>query len=391
MPTQRFPLDARWALFCKVIDNFGDIGVCWRLARTLARDHGQRVTLWVDDPEALFALCPSARSTEARFLAEGVEVRRWDEPFEASCAEDTVADIVVEAFSCDPPAAYVEAMAQRAPHPVWINLEYLSAEDWVEGCHGMVSPHPRLPLVKHFFFPGFSTRTGGLLREPGLLDERARFEADPALRADFLHRLGVPGPDGDALTISLFGYGHPQIASLLQAWIGSARPVRVLVPEGRMVPQIAQALGLSETRAGTRWRGGALELVVLPFVPQTDYDRLLWSCGLNFVRGEDSFVRAQWAARPFVWQIYPQPDDAHRTKLDAFLNRYTHALAADLRAPLTAFWHAWNGDGDPGACWDDFASALTRIAGHDRAWSAALAQHEDLATALAKFCQAIVK
>ncbi|MEO7887531.1 MAG: elongation factor P maturation arginine rhamnosyltransferase EarP, partial [Polaromonas sp.] len=42
----------QWDIFCKVIDNFGDIGVCWRLAADLA-SRGHKVRLWVDDASAL--------------------------------------------------------------------------------------------------------------------------------------------------------------------------------------------------------------------------------------------------------------------------------------------------------------------------------------------------
>ncbi|HET9045379.1 MAG TPA: elongation factor P maturation arginine rhamnosyltransferase EarP, partial [Casimicrobiaceae bacterium] len=38
----------RWDVFCKVVDNFGDAGVCWRLARQLVAEHDLAVTLWID-------------------------------------------------------------------------------------------------------------------------------------------------------------------------------------------------------------------------------------------------------------------------------------------------------------------------------------------------------
>ncbi|MBY0444112.1 MAG: elongation factor P maturation arginine rhamnosyltransferase EarP, partial [Burkholderiales bacterium] len=38
----------RWDIFCRVIDNYGDIGVCWRLARQLSFEHGFAVRLMVD-------------------------------------------------------------------------------------------------------------------------------------------------------------------------------------------------------------------------------------------------------------------------------------------------------------------------------------------------------
>ena len=37
-----------WDVFCRVVDNYGDAAVCWRLARQLADEHGARVRLWID-------------------------------------------------------------------------------------------------------------------------------------------------------------------------------------------------------------------------------------------------------------------------------------------------------------------------------------------------------
>jgi uncharacterized repeat protein (TIGR03837 family) len=79
-----------------------------------------------------------------------------------------------------------------------------------------------------------------------------------------------------------------------------------------------------------------LSIVYLPQLTQTNYDHLLWSCDLNFVRGEDSLVRAIWAAKPFIWQIYPQHDGAHHAKLDAFLQ------LMDAPASLKTAHIAWN-------------------------------------------------
>ena len=42
----------KWDLFCRVVDNFGDVGVCWRLAADLAQ-RGEQVRLWIDDASAL--------------------------------------------------------------------------------------------------------------------------------------------------------------------------------------------------------------------------------------------------------------------------------------------------------------------------------------------------
>lgn len=142
-------------IFCAVIDNFGDIGVCWRLARQLAGEHGWQVRLFVDDLKAFHALCPAVDPTLDRQSAAGVMIEHWHAP---SHAGDTlqIADVVIEAFGCELPAVYVSAMARREKKPVWMNLEYLSAEDWVADFHLRPSPHPRYALDKTFFSPAWA-------------------------------------------------------------------------------------------------------------------------------------------------------------------------------------------------------------------------------------------
>jgi uncharacterized repeat protein (TIGR03837 family) len=332
-------------IFCAVVDNYGDAGVCWRLARQLAMDHGWRVRLWIDDPQPLHRLAPDHASGS-------VDVRPWREPWQAV----DPADIVIEAFACEPPAEYVAAMARREPKPIWFNLEYLSAEAWIASCHGQPSPHPRLPLMKHFFFPGFDAATGGLLREADYDARRAAFD-EAAFRAEF----GLPPRQADELTISMFAYPHAPLPDLLPALVRSTRPISLLLP--------GAAAGAPHT--------GALRQFALPFLPQNRYDEILWACDLNFVRGEDSFVRAQWAAKPLVWHIYPQDGDAHMVKLDAFLDRHP---AGSLLRP---FWHAWNGRDH--LDWPAFAASLPAQAVAAKTWQRTLSGLPDLAAALVQF------
>lgn len=292
-----------WDLFCRVVDNHGDLGVGWRLAADLGA-RGHAVRLWVDDARALAWMAPDG--------APGVEVL----PFDAAAAGASgraPGDVVVELFGCDPPPAFVARMAAATPAPLWINLEYLSAEDWVERAHGLPSPQPG-GLLKWFVFPGFTPRTGGLLREPGTVIPTA---------AD-----APPGP----AAASVFCYANPALPALARDWPGPLR----------LCPGPAQA---DPSLRGER----------LPWLTQAGYDRLLRDSALNFVRGEDSLVRAIWAGRPFVWQIYPQHDGVHRVKLDAFLDRFLERFLDDppARDPdgadaafarrLRRLWHAWNG------------------------------------------------
>jgi uncharacterized repeat protein (TIGR03837 family) len=175
------------AIFCKVVDNYGDIGICWRLSRQLHAEHGIAVTLWVDDLASFRRIWPQVDIGADVQDIDGVTVRHWRGQ-DGEFAPADIPDVVIEFFGVDIPPGYIAAMAQCEPRPVWINYEGLSAEEWVEGCHRLPSMHPRLKLTKHFFFPGFTDKTGGLLRERGLVDERERFQADPAAMADFLAR-----------------------------------------------------------------------------------------------------------------------------------------------------------------------------------------------------------
>lgn len=341
----------RWDIFCKVIDNHGDLGVCWRLATQLGAA-GDPARLWVDDGSALAWMAPHG--------APGVEVRPW-----SAAGRDTVpGDVVVEAFGCELDSGFVEAIATRTRNgaaPAWINLEYLSAESWVERCHGLPSPvqvGPARGLTKHFFYPGFTAGTGGLLREADLMERQAAFDRDR-----WLAQLGVRS-EGERLA-SLFCYEPPGLAAALRQLAQAPEPTRLLVTFGRARAAVEAWLATNDA--------GRLRAHWLPPLPHPDFDHLLWACDLNFVRGEDSLVRALWAGRPFVWNIYPQSDGAHVGKLDAFLDWL------DAPDSLRRFHHGWNEGGEPPAP-DLPAWGAAALAARERALG-----RPDLATQLRQF------
>lgn len=325
-------------IFCAVVDNYGDIGVCWRLARIMQSEHAMRVRLWVDDLSSFRRLCPDIDPTKSIQKSHGVEIRQWNELF-----EDTApAELVIEAFACVLPFRYIQAMADKSPKPVWVNLEYMSAEDWVDGCHKLPSPHLKLPLVKYFFFPGYTEKTGGLLLEHDLLARRDEFQTDQVMQEKYWQSLQVPQRQRGEVRVSLFSYENPAVQALLAVWASGSHPVTCLVPEGRILPQVAAFCGRQQLVAGDFVQIAHLRVRVLPFVEQEEYDKLLWACDINFVRGEDSCVRAQWAGKPFVWQIYPQHDGVHMQKLQALLALYSRGLDPAGASGLRQLWIAWN-------------------------------------------------
>ena len=372
-----------WDIFCRVVDNFGDAGVCWRLARILHREHGLPVRLCIDDLATLRLLHPALDANAAQQQLDGITVCRWQDavPLPADAA------VVIEAFGCGLPDNYIAAMAANTRPPLWIVLEYLSAESWVDEHHGLSSPHPRLPLPRYFFFPGFTSATGGLLREADLQSRRAAFDA--VARQAFWRDMGFSDVAADALTVSLFAYGDAPVAELLAAMAQDAKPVVVAVPGGSLLPAVRSFFGVAAGDKGP-WHRGALELRALPFLPQARYDELLWACDFNFVRGEDSFVRAQWAGRPLVWQPYRQEDGAHQRKLQAFLDRYGAGLVP--AAVLGEFWRCWNGDpAGIGAAWPALRAARRDLALHAGRWALDLANSADMAQQLVEFVRGKVK
>lgn len=329
----------RVEILCKIVDNYGDAGVCWRVARALKLLHGCDVRFWIDQPHIL------ERLTQGK--THGIDIRQWPTPFPA--LED-VGDMVIEAFACGTPAPLIAAMRQT--RPVWVNLEYLALEPWAETHHGLTSIHPATGLVQHYVFPGFSEKTGGLVtgdHHPKPFDWR---------------RFGLPQERAAGeLRLSLFCYKQAKLKGLLEALAANPAPVRLLVPEG---------VGGLKLKAGDVRQEGNLTLHGFAFIPQPDFDDLLAACDLNLVRGEDSFSRANLAGKPFLWQIYPQDEDIHLLKLKAFLDQLAPQMAPE-DAKILAFAHeVWNvsGLGWQGL-WPQLRDMLPR-------WESSMAKWSDL-------------
>jgi uncharacterized repeat protein (TIGR03837 family) len=336
----------QWDLYCRVIDNHGDIGVGWRLAADLAR-RGESVRLAVDDASALAWMAPAG--------VERVTVVGWND------GPSAAPDVVVELFGAGrPPGSWRIGSAA----PLLVNVDHLTAEPYAERAHGLPSPLRRAgepPSTSWFYFPGFTRESGGLLREPGRLERRREFGRGDA----WLASLGIAPIDGER-RVSLFCYRNDALGELLDAL--STTPTLLLATAGAATEQVTSLLGPSLRR-------GRLRVRPLPLLSQDDFDRLLWSSDLNLVRGEDSLVRAIWAGAPFLWQLYVQDDGAHNAKLAAFLDLYFAGADPVLESAARAAFERWNGKGD--------ARSVEQIASSgslEQAWTAhALARRDTVA------------
>lgn len=388
-----------WTVFCAAVDNYGDIGVCWRLARQLRQEYGISVELWVDDWAALtHVLCDTSFSLKDSHTVLGVHFRHWRSPW---CHSPAIVEriaasaVIIEAFGCSLPPALITAMANTATPALWLNLEYLSAEDWVRDCHALPSPQSltnasgsAVTLHKYFFFPGFVEGTGGLLRETDLLARHASLHsALPLTRSAYLAPFMLPDElleDTHLLVLSLFCYEGLPLLSLLAALAEADERSLCLVPAGRCLASVQTFFELDEPPvAGTVLQMAKLTLVVLPFSNQDEYDRLLSLCDFNIVRGEDSFVRAQFAARPMLWHLYPQQGGAHLPKMEAFLSLYSGQSEAE--AALNGLYRGWNQGEDCRDLWHHLRPQLPALQRQARNWQEKLAQRSDLAANLLQF------
>ena len=292
-------------IFCRVIDNFGDAGVLWRLARDFT-NHGHQVRFIIDDVKTLAALAPELKDDYfSQKTSRGILVVKWDPEWDQGDCPLEPCELVIEGFACQIPHDYEFKMSQMEKAPVWINLDYMSAEDWIDEFNTLPSPHPTLPLTKYFWFPGVSKKSAGLIIEDGYRARQERF--DPTA---FLKSLGA---DPDMVTLFFFAYPYGPIKALAKALADYPHPLQILLSatqSGEMLKSELEKLQAPHIR-----------LVSLPFVDQETFDEVLWASDIAFIRGEDSAARAMLSGIPFVWHIYHQDDDAHMVKLAAMTEK----------------------------------------------------------------------
>lgn len=375
-----FPTNTRWDIFCSVIDNYGDIGVCWRLARQLASEQQQLVRLWVDDLNSFQKLCHHINPQLSQQTVYDIEVRHWTTPWQIV----EPADIVIEAFACNIPEAYLQAMQTSAKKILWINLEYLTYEPWSIDFHALPSLQPN-NLNKYFFFTGLA-ETGGTLRESELLEQAEQFQNNEQLQQQFLSQLGVTKRPNHSLML-LFSYANPAIYQWLDVLQTETQQYQLLIPQTPLLDNIADYLKIDKSilTTGFQYQQGSIAIQIIPFVNQQEFDKLLWCTDFNLVRGEDSFVRAQYAGKPMLWHIYSQQENTHLTKLQAFLDYYLTDLTTQAKQATINYWLAWNNQQNLANTWQNYQKCLPDIKTHAKNWAIKQKTATDLISKLAKF------
>jgi uncharacterized repeat protein (TIGR03837 family) len=356
----------RWDVFCRIVDNFGDIGVCWRLCQQLAHEHHLLVRLFIDDLAIASNIIPTLNSELKSQVINQVEILTWQ-----SANIIQPAGVALETFSCKLPADYLAAMQGIS---TWVNLEYLSAEPWVAEFHARSSNNTK--PARHFFFPGFTEATGGLIREVDVFQKNQLTTNKYQLETV-------------SLKVSLFCYPHASIPDLLNAMAESNQRVDCYVPASSILPHIAEFFNLDAVEAGFILSKKNLNVHIIPFLSQADYDQLLASCDINFVRGEDSWIRAIWAGKPFIWQPYLQTENTHVTKMNAFLDLFYADCEANSKAVVFKAHSAWVTGKITTDIWQNYLDALHVTKPFTLVKASQLATQTDLASKLVIFLQKV--
>lgn len=385
--------DEVW-VFVRVIDNWGDVGVGWRLCMQLACSFPWRVRLWIDDVAALGKLVLAA---ELAAVQDTVMVEKWSDDDSVSLRLAQLADpvMVIETFGCDLPSPVLRRMQQC--QPLWLNWEYLTAEDWAVDLQAMPSLQGN-GLAKYFWFMGIDQQSGGLLREANYLSRRNEFLQQPCLQQAFKQQYGLPLEHVGQLWL-IFAYTSERWAQWLSMWRGANEPITLWLA-GPEVADSLRAAGVIAADAlqqvGDTFELDQVTMVRIPFVPQSAFDNLLWLADGAIVRGEDSFVRALWAGLPFLWHIYQQEEAVHLQKLDAYWHKASINWPASVREAVLALSTDLNGGEHLSESlrlrlWLNLRSEWQNWVNAASTWSDSLHLHSSAMERLARFRQIPLK
>ena len=364
-------------LLCKVVDNFGDIGFVYRLARALVELHPElKLRLVVSDLPSFSALAPEIDSSKSVQSCFGWQIFDWnaDEICAKAFAENPPS-VILECFQCGRPGWLEHLLFDvGVPHIVQIlNIDYLTAEDYADDFHCLKSATRSPRVKKSNFMPGFTKNTGGLVLDGAFVQSRIR-----GLEKRKNHSL-----QPENFTVLVFSYERdftPLVRALSDFQNVSGKKICALVAAGKSHGPFMRA-----------WKAEGMSFSVeeLPFLPQEKWDALLCRCDLNFVRGEDSLSRACLSGVPFVWQAYPQEGDYHLVKLQALNDRLRAFLPEDTFATYNRFTRDYNTNAEDADTLLDLLNDIPLMQDGFSAFSQCLVENGNFAAHLLEWIDAL--
>jgi len=304
-------------IFCSVIDNYGDIGFIYRFAKEykLARNNS-RVRVFIDDLKSLSHINKSIDVNLAYQEVKGVfyiDLKISESDF---LSKIDMADFIIEAFGFDIPSYYLDKI--KISSSLIINLEYLSAENWVSSYHKKESLLNFDRVKKYFFMPGLNSDSGGLVLDSSMKENCYKMIKDRVYYFESLINNENFIYNDDLIIGSIFSY-EKNFSNLIRDLLSEKDKRFVLIiTKGKSEESFRYLLNSDENYI----KKDNIELFFIDFLEQEEYDILLNICDFNFVRGEDSFARAILSGKPFLWHAYMQEDNYQLVKVKAFLDEY---------------------------------------------------------------------
>ena len=307
-------------IFCEIIDNFGDIGVVYRISKELKKIfQNVRIRMVLNRLEEFKAINKKVKDIDFQEIDGLICVT---EKYVKENAETFgTADVFIEAFGCNVPEEYIKRAKENSK--LWINLEYLSGEKWVEDFHLCESLIDSKTLKKIFFMPGFSEKSGGVIIDSGFL-ERMKFGKEN--RDEVFKKYFKDFDLKDKFIGTVFSY-EKNFENLLETLKNYEKETVLLLMGEKTQKSFSEILKKNLTEDyGNIVKYGKITMIYSDFFSQEEYEEIISASDFNFTRGEDSFVRGIILGKPFMWHIYLQEEKAHMDKIKAFTERFKESV-----------------------------------------------------------------
>ena len=370
-------------VLCKVVDNFGDIGVVYRLSKQLKKINPEnQINLVVDDLISFNKICNLVQCDVSEQEVEGLRVFNWnaaDYCHEAFSRNDgELVPVILECFQCGRPdwmeKILFEEKLSRTVHIIMI--DYLTAEQYAEDFHCLQSLTRSAKVQKVNFMPGFTEKTGGLVIEE-------EWHEVPERKAD--------GP------VLVFTY-EKDWRDLVDGWLSACSAIPPYEPK----LLVAQGRGKESFMSAVKACGADGLVEELPYLNQTEWDKVMKSCSALVIRGEESMSRACLSGIPFIWHAYPQSDEYQLVKVNALLERMRRHFSEEDFEIVERAWLDINSPSEPSLRpstgsgtgeerrsnpYSDFFSAVDHLAPSFYDFACSLRKNGDLAANLMTYIE----
>lgn len=309
-------------IFCEIIDNYGDIGVVYRVAKEFKKNYPNlKLRVFLNRLEEFKKINSKVSDTPFQEI-DGIEYLTFNY-IDENIKNFSASQVIIEAFGCKIPEKYMDIAYEQSE--LLINLEYLSAEDWIEDFHLQSSPLGKGKLKKIFFMPGFTEKSGGIIADSNYLERIEKVLSNKEFYAN-KYLSDIENRENKIIG-TLFSY-EKNFENLFRDLKILDKEVVILALGEKTQESLRNFFkknSIEYFRNSIKY--GKIEIRFLEFLNQEEYEELINIVNFNFVRGEDSFIRAVLTGKPYMWHIYCQEDYAHMDKIEGFLDKYRKVIS----------------------------------------------------------------